>query len=70
MYFFFSLRTDSRLVRVPMRTGRAMLMIALGAMFGNTVMTRMAYLIERIQFLYEDWLLSFLPALPGLSGGG
>jgi len=70
MYFFFSLRTDSPLVRVPMRTGRAMLMIAIGAMFGNTVMTRMAYLIERIQFLYEDWLMSFIPALPGLSAGG
>ena len=32
-------------------------MLALGAMFGNTVMTRMAYLIERLQFLYEDWLV-------------
>ena len=56
LYFFFSVRTDSRLLRPPMRVGRLMIMIALGAMFGNTVMTRMAYLIERLQFLYEDWL--------------
>jgi len=62
MYFFFSLRTENRLVRVSMRAGRIMLMIALGAMFGNTVMTRMAYLIERIQFLYEDWFLGLLMA--------
>ncbi len=61
LYFFFSVRTDNRLLRPPMRIGRIMIMICLGAMFGNTVMTRMAYLIERIQFLYEDWLMSFLP---------
>jgi len=60
LYFFFSVRTDSRLLRPPMRVGRVMIMICLGAMFGNTVMTRMAYLIERIQFLYEDWLMPLL----------
>jgi len=36
-----------------MRVGRVMIMVALGAMFGSTVMTRMAYLIERLQFLIE-----------------
>ena len=60
LYFFFSVRTDNRLLRLPMRVGRIMIMICLGAMFGNTVMTRMAYLIERIQFLYEDWLTPLL----------
>jgi hypothetical protein len=61
MYFFFSLKTDSPLIRLPMRVGRVMIMLALGAMFGSTVMTRMAYLIERLQFLYDRWLMSFLP---------
>lgn len=56
LYFFFSVRTDNRLLRGPMRLGRLMIMVALGAMFGNTVLTRMAYLIERLQFLYEVWL--------------
>ena len=56
LYFFFSIRTDNRLLRPPVRVGRLMLMIALGAMFGNTVMTRMAYLIERLNFLFHDWL--------------
>jgi hypothetical protein len=63
LYFFFSIRTDRALLRAPMRLGRVMLMVCLGAMFGNTVMTRMAYLIERLQFLYEDWLASFVPGL-------
>jgi hypothetical protein len=56
LYFFFSVKTDNPLLRPAMRTGRLMIMISLGAMFGNTVMTRMAYLIERLQFLYESWL--------------
>ena len=53
LYFFFSVRAEGHLVRVPMRVGRMMLMVCLGAMFGNTVMTRMAYLLERLQFLYD-----------------
>jgi len=60
LYFFFSVKTDNPLLRPAMRTGRLMIMISLGAMFGNTVMTRMAYLIERIQFLYQDWLAPML----------
>jgi multisubunit Na+/H+ antiporter MnhF subunit len=60
LYFFFSVRTDSRVLSPAMRTGRLMIMVALGAMFGNTVMTRMAYLIERLQFLYEMWLKPIL----------
>ena len=62
LYFFFSVRTDRALLRTPMRFGRLMIMICLGAMFGNTVMTRMAYLIERLQFLYETWLSPLLRA--------
>jgi len=56
LYFFFSVRTDNRLLRPPMRVGRVMIMVALGAMFGSTVMTRMAYLLDRLQFLYGTWL--------------
>jgi hypothetical protein len=56
LYFFFSVRTDNPLLRRPMRVGRVMIMISLGAMFGNTVLTRMAYLLERMEFLYAMWL--------------
>lgn len=62
LYFFFSIRTEGRWLAGPMRFGRLMIMVALGAMFGNTVMTRMAYLIERLQFLYETWLRPLFPS--------
>lgn len=52
LYFFFSVRTDNILLRQPVKVGRLMIMICLGAMFGATVMTRMSYLLERMNFLY------------------
>jgi hypothetical protein len=63
LYFFFSVRTDNPLLRTPMRVGRLMIMVCLGAMFGNTVMTRMAYLIERLQFLFDTWLTPLVRAV-------
>jgi len=56
LYFFFSINTSNRVLRVPARVGRISLMVCLGGMFGATVMTRMAYLLERLRFLYMDWL--------------
>ncbi len=53
LYFFFSLRAESPLVRHSMRFGRLTIMVCLGAMFASTVMTRMAYLLDRFQFLLE-----------------
>jgi len=66
MYFFFSVKTDNVLMKPPMRFGRWMIMIALGSMFGATVMTRMAYLLERVRFLYKFWLMETIWA--GISG--
>ena len=51
MYFFFSLRTENPFVRHSMRFGRLIIMVCLGAMFGSTVMTRMAYLLDRFLYL-------------------
>jgi len=62
LYFFFSVRTDNPLLRRPMRVGRVMIMISLGAMFGNTVLTRVAYLLERMEFLYAMWLAPLMGA--------
>jgi hypothetical protein len=56
MYFFFSVKTDNVLMKPPMLIGRWMIMICLGSMFAATVMTRIAYLLDRLQFLYNDWL--------------
>lgn len=58
-YFFFSFRRRSVLVEKTSVLGRYMLMIGFGAFFGNTIMTRMSYLIDRLMFLFDDWLKPF-----------
>lgn len=55
-YFFFSFEQNNRAVRTSARTGRLMMMFAFGAMFGATVMARMALLIDRVWFLMHDWI--------------
>ena len=65
-YFFFSLRPERGAGKVQSRTaslGRWFLMIAFGAMFGNTVMARLSLFIGRVQFLLGDWLGYYWPWL-------
>jgi len=57
-YFFFSFRRDTALAKAPASMGRFFLMISFGAFFGNTFMTRVVILIDRVQFLLHDWLLA------------
>jgi hypothetical protein len=67
-YFFFSISHEGRFGRVLGRSaglGRWFLMIAFGAMFGNTVMARISLFIGRVQFLLNDWLGHYLPWLAG-----
>ncbi len=56
-YFFFSFRRDSALAKAPANMGRFFLMISFGAFFGNTFMTRVVILIDRVNFLLHDWLM-------------
>jgi hypothetical protein len=58
LYFFFSFKGDSPIAQRSMRAGRIMIMVALGSMFGATVMTRLAYLLERLRFLFTDWFMN------------
>ncbi len=55
-YFFFSFRQKNRVVTGMASTGRWILMVGFGAFFGNTVMTRMSFLLDRLMFLIDDWL--------------
>ncbi|HID93265.1 MAG TPA: hypothetical protein EYP60_04125 [bacterium (Candidatus Stahlbacteria)] len=55
-YFFFSFEHKSQIIRKVAQLGRLLLMISFGAFFGNTVMTRFAVFIDRIQFLLIEWL--------------
>ncbi len=57
LYFFFSYRftAESRPGKFMSYSGRWLLMVCFGAFFGSTVMARMALLVERMQFLLEDF---------------
>jgi hypothetical protein len=56
VYFFFSFRQDKPAVRGVATTGRWLMMIAFGAVFGSTVMGRFSLFIGRVQFLLYEWL--------------
>ncbi|HVX57976.1 MAG TPA: hypothetical protein VHA37_09730, partial [Candidatus Saccharimonadales bacterium] len=56
VYFFFAFEQRSKVVQTTAKTGRLLLMGAFGAIFGSTIMTRMALLIDRVYFLLHDWL--------------
>lgn len=55
LYFMFTFKPN-RVWEGASRTGRYVMMVAFGAMFGNTVMARLSLLIGRLQFLWGDWL--------------
>jgi len=54
-YFFFSIEQKNPVVRGSARVGRWLMMFAFGAIFGATVMARMALLIDRIYFLLFEF---------------
>ena len=53
-YFFFSFEQKNVAVKGISKFGRYAMMIAFGAIFGNTIMARMALLIGRIYFLIHS----------------
>jgi hypothetical protein len=62
-YFFFSFEVKSRAVQKTANTGRWVLMIAFGAIFGSTIMARMALFISRMDFLIKQFGGTFIPWL-------
>jgi hypothetical protein len=67
-YFFFSIPHEGRFGRALGRAslvGRWFLMIAFGAMFGNTVMARLSLFIGRAYWLVFTWLGHYVPWLAG-----
>ena len=54
-YFFFSVEHRGP-VKWLSKVGIAFLMIGFGAAFGNTVMGRVTLLIQRVDFLLNDWI--------------
>ncbi|MCG9128034.1 hypothetical protein JT359_10585 [Candidatus Poribacteria bacterium] len=56
-YFFFSVEHRGPIKGLS-KVGIAFLMIGFGSAFGNTVMGRVALLIQRMDFLMFDWIAS------------
>ncbi|RYG32438.1 hypothetical protein EON81_20670 [bacterium] len=55
-YFLFSFDVKSKAVRTASNMGRYLLMIGFGAIFGSTVMMRFTLLIDRMYFIWIEWL--------------
>lgn len=55
MFFFFSLEHKGTVGGIA-KVGVYFLMLSFGASFGFTVMSRISLLLERLRFLYGDWL--------------
>ena len=56
VYFLFSFEQRNRALRNTATTGRWLMMIAFGAMFGSTVMARLSLFIGRLWLLFHDWI--------------
>lgn len=56
VYFLFAFEQKNKAVQRTAQLGRWVLMFAFGAIFGSTIMTRMALLIDRMYFIFHDWL--------------
>ena len=63
-YFFFSFKAESTSMKSFASGGRWLMMVCFGAFFGSTVMARMALLVERLQFLLNEWF----PVIGTLAG--
>lgn len=55
--FLFSFDFKTKFMQKTTLTGRWLLMIGFGAIFGNTVMTRFTLLIDRMYFVWIEWLI-------------
>jgi hypothetical protein len=55
-YFLFSFEHKTRGVRNLSQLGRWLIMIGFGAIFGSTIMTRFALLVDRMSLILVEWL--------------
>ena len=53
-YFFFAFEQKTRMAKGASKLGRWLMMFAFGAIFGSTVMARLALLIDRMDFLINE----------------
>ena len=60
IYFIFTFRMEAPLVHRGRTFGRWTIMICFGTLFGFTVMTRMSYFLERLNYVKEELLTKVL----------
>lgn len=56
VYFLFSFKQTNKAIAGMSTLGRWLLMIGFGAIFGSTVMMRFTLLIDRMYFVWVEWL--------------
>jgi len=62
-YFLFSFKQEGKFISGFTKLGRWLIMVGFGAIFGSTVMTRFALLIDRLQFVLVEFLRDGIPTL-------
>jgi hypothetical protein len=62
-YFFFSFKKFATINSKISVFSRWFMMVCFGAFFGSTVMARMALLVERVQFLVENWFVTIIKVI-------
>ncbi|MGI6642684.1 MAG: hypothetical protein ACOX3V_01490 [Bacillota bacterium] len=55
-YLYFTVPTGKQPMKGITILGRSFLLVAFGATFGSTVMSRISVLLGRLQFILQDWL--------------
>ena len=60
VYFFFTFRREAPLISHTRAYGRWMMMICFGTLFGFTVMTRMSYFLERLNYVKTELIQGVL----------
>lgn len=55
-YFLYSFEQKNKIIQNSARTGRWLLMVGFGVIFGTTMMTRFVLFIDRAYFILIEWL--------------
>lgn len=61
-YFIFSLEVKNKFLMNFNKLGRWLLMIGFGAIFGSTVMARFALVIDRMSYIWIEWIMRLFSA--------
>ena len=59
-YFLFSFDVKNKVIKGLSTSGRWLLMVGFGAIFGSTVMMRFSLLIDRMYFIWVEWFKNTL----------